>query len=63
MTHDRLLRSFTLALLFASVLSLPEVSVGQTNARRRSWSSDYRSSLATAQRQDRPLMVVFRCVP
>jgi len=33
-------------------------SVGGQN-----WSSNYRESLAIARRLDKPLMVVFRCIP
>jgi hypothetical protein len=33
------------------------------SAARQSWSSNYQESLATARRLDKPLMVVFRCVP
>ena len=33
------------------------------SAAQRGWQSNYREALATARRLDKPLMVVFRCVP
>ncbi len=32
-------------------------------AAQQGWSSNYQEALATARRLDKPLMVVFRCVP
>jgi len=32
-------------------------------AAQRGWTSNYQEALATARRLDKPLMVVFRCVP
>ena len=66
MIHDRLLRGLPLALVFALLLLLPSTSFGQSPERRNSarfWSSDYRGALAAAQRESKPLMVIFRCVP
>ena len=66
MTYDRFLRGLPLTLVFALLLALPSASSGQSTDRRnpaRSWSSDYRGALATAQRESKPIMVIFRCVP
>ena len=32
-------------------------------ARQQGWSKNYQESLATARRLDKPLMIVFRCIP
>ena len=60
-------------LLTSLALALTVVYVDQALAQRdrrtnrsvaqRGWKSNYQESLATARRQDKPLMVVFRCVP
>ena len=66
MIHDRFSRGLSLALLFAFLVSLPSSSFGQRPSRRDPsylWSEDYRESLATAQREKKPIMLVFRCVP
>lgn len=66
MIHNRFLRGLPLALLFAFLVSLPSSLFGQQASRRDPsflWSGDYRDSLATAQRENKPIMLVFRCVP
>lgn len=66
MIHDRLLLSLPFALLFSFLLASPAPSFGQSEPRRdpgRFWTSDYRGALATAQRESKPIMLVFRCVP
>ena len=66
MIHDRFPRGLSLSLLFAFLMLLPSSSFGQRAARRDPsylWSGDYRESLATAQRENKPIMLVFRCVP
>ena len=66
MIHDRFLRGLPLTLLSVLFLLLPSVSFGQTPNRRnptRFWSTNYRGALATAQRESKPIMLVFRCVP
>lgn len=32
-------------------------------AAQQGWSSNYQEALATARRLDKPLMIVFRCIP
>ena len=66
MIHDRFPYELSLALLFTFLVSLPSSSFGQQASRRDPsylWSGDYRDSLATAQRENKPIMLVFRCVP
>ncbi len=35
----------------------------RATASQQGWSSNYQESLATARRIDKPLMIVFRCIP
>ncbi|MBI1310909.1 hypothetical protein GC176_06335 [bacterium] len=66
MILDRILRGLPLALLFAFLLITPASSFAQPETRRnpeRLWTGDYRGALATAQRESKPIMLVFRCVP
>ncbi|MAD80744.1 MAG: hypothetical protein CMJ50_07870 [Planctomycetaceae bacterium] len=63
----------SLFLTFAFVFALASLNVtlamaqrgrrSSQSATRQSWSSNYQESLATARRLDKPLMVVFRCIP
>ncbi len=54
---------FALVALNVTQATAQRVRRSRETAARHSWSSNYRESLATARRLDKPLMVVFRCIP
>lgn len=55
--------AFALAGLTAAPAAAQRGRVSNQTAAQLGWSSNYQESLATARRLDKPLMIVFRCVP
>ncbi len=55
--------AFALAGLTSSQATAQRDRVSNQTAAQLGWSSNYQEALATARRLDKPLMIVFRCIP
>jgi len=57
------LMAMTLAVLCSLQVTAQQGRRSNQSAASFGWSSNYQESLATARRTDKPLMIVFRCIP